>query len=757
MSLVDNNLPAPGTTNTPPPVNQPPSPPAASAVAAASGSGGLLSRGSPPAASGGSGVIPSAASGGGSTTIPGLGTWQGTGWSGSGNVNGQGYGGNQPADGGGGGGGGAGPSWGGETVGGGAAFDDGGSVSDSGDTNSSPSLDDALSTIKDTLNYGRQQAGMGQQANAAPQGQGAQSGVIPSKPNDPNDPHDETYQENIDDQSPGNVTTGPAMSMYGLSGAAQGMSNARKMMGFADGGDVDDPSAEGMPAQPQTNQPAPQPGALQPQAGQPQQGQPGPPKLVGYVMGAGAVSPDIARALEAKVDPQGTMDPTTRKMLAIQAAPDQQTKWGLMQNYRQQFNAHASFARAAATGTPQKPADMAAAAKAATDAFSNIPDGTQTTFQPTQGGVVAHIHHLTGGKKVMAHDDGGDVGNPMDEPAAIGENEQPDTSTPGKGKGVLGDTGSAKGDQTSAGNDTSQQDQSVPLSGPGLSAVLSKLPWDATMDKGAAETLNQYATTQNEAQQQKDFPSADWGTSPDKTISPAKAAQIKAFNGPSPYQLSPNASQAQKDAFNAAPANTPPERVGTYGQFAGDENGRVPGVNVVAGSTQRAQPGETQKNAIALQQEKNKGLEAVGGLRAGATEGAAQTRATASTQNSMRTNSARLQQELIRATGGVFNAGSAALVKAHDALIAGGITDPNQIAARLAPLAAQNGLNYQQWRQIMQNSLQPQQGQPTAAQPTGQTRTPPPEAIQILKNDPSQRAHFDNTFGPGSAAQVLGQ
>lgn len=42
-------------------------------------------------------------------------------------------------------------------------------------------------------------------------------------------------------------------------------------------------------------------------------------------------------------------------------------------------------------------------------------------------------------------------------------------------------------------------------------------------------------------------------------------------------------------------------------------------------------------------------------------------------------------------------------------------------------------------------------------QTSGSSAPPPPEAIRMLKNDPSSAAHFDEIFGAGSAARVLGR
>ena len=443
-----------------------------------------LSRGTPPSA-GNSQSSP--ANGGAPASIPGLGTWNGSGWSNSGfqggaadsaSFAGGDYGGNGKWEGG--------QSAGGFAEGGEVGNDSEG-ASDSDNSNSSTaSLGDALNTIKDTLNFGRQQA-MGK---SAPGGGMDTSQMRPST-NVEDNRDSSTVAQSEGPQPKMGAAASPLGPMpqqtaqpypYGPQvGVGQSSAGAGPVLGMDDGGDVNNPSAQGMPAQPQTNQPAPQPGQVATNATPPPVagGTQPPNKMVGYAMGAGAVSPDVAQALKQKVDPQGTMDPSLRNMLAIAAAPDQQTQWGMMQHDRQKFNAYTAFARAAAAGTPQKPADIGAAANAATQAFAHVPDGTSTTFQPTQNGVVAHIKQLVVAKgKSSSHEDGGAVQGFDD------------------GGGVLPDPSTGGGDSNSTGiggSDTSQapsQDVSIPMSSQQFQAVLAKMPYDAVMDKGAAKTFN---------------------------------------------------------------------------------------------------------------------------------------------------------------------------------------------------------------------------------------------------------------------------
>jgi hypothetical protein len=206
-----------------------------------------------------------------------------------------------------------------------------------------------------------------------------------------------------------------------------------------DGGNMDDPQSQGMPPQPQDNMPAPQQGQTQP-ANDPQQA------LQMYAMGAGAVPPQMAQALEQKVDPTGSMDPSQRKLLAVASAPDPKTQFGMMQHYRQRFNALNSFARAAGTGTQARPADIAASTQAATRAFHNVPNGHSISFSPAGPNHVAvTIAQYAGGKdgagkKGKGYAAGGPVPDDLTAQDAI-----PDASETGPQdtSGVMPDTSAA--------------------------------------------------------------------------------------------------------------------------------------------------------------------------------------------------------------------------------------------------------------------------------------------------------------------------
>lgn len=281
-----------------------------------------------------------------------------------------------------------------------------------------------------------------------------------------------------------------------------------------DGGDMSDPSSQGMPAQPQDNMSPPQQGQTQP-ANDPQQ------SLKMYAMGAGAVPPDVADALEQHVDPQGTMDPSERKLLAVANAPPQ-AQFGLMQHYRQRFQALQAFARAAATGTQARPANISASTDAATRAFHNVPNGHSISFTPAGPGKVAvTMANYAGGdkSKQKSYDDGGPVedtptdadgaqsmGNVLPDPD---NNSQGDDSSPqgeDQNSGVLpsmpsgADVGNAilggvraagkvvHGTENAAANVT----QKVMSIGQYLNMLKNNL-YDAWMDMPPADALNKAA------------------------------------------------------------------------------------------------------------------------------------------------------------------------------------------------------------------------------------------------------------------------
>lgn len=151
---------------------------------------------------------------------------------------------------------------------------------------------------------------------------------------------------------------------------------APPQQGFDDGGEVQDQPDQGViPSSPVTA------GGNEPQ--EPQGGKlPDPRVALQYLTGGGAVSPDIAGALEKHVDPQGTMEPSRRTVAAILAAPNPDAAFGMMQHYRTQFNAYSGGARAALDQ-----GNLGQAAVHATQAMQSVPTGYHVQFAPTQGGI----------------------------------------------------------------------------------------------------------------------------------------------------------------------------------------------------------------------------------------------------------------------------------------------------------------------------------------------------------------------------------
>lgn len=111
---------------------------------------------------------------------------------------------------------------------------------------------------------------------------------------------------------------------------------------------------------------------------------PDPRQTLKYLTGDGAVSPEVAGALEQHVDPQGQMSQSQRTMAAIAKAPTPEAQFGMMQHYRTQFNGFAGGAAAAADK-----GDLAEAAGAATKAFAHVPTGKDIQFAPAGNGKIA--------------------------------------------------------------------------------------------------------------------------------------------------------------------------------------------------------------------------------------------------------------------------------------------------------------------------------------------------------------------------------
>jgi hypothetical protein len=107
-----------------------------------------------------------------------------------------------------------------------------------------------------------------------------------------------------------------------------------------------------------------------------------PRQAMAYLAGDGAVSPEIAQALEQRIDPQGQMNPTQRATAAIGVAPDDESRFGLIQHYRTKYNGYSAAAKAAL-----QRGDMGEAAQQATMAMDSVPNGERTQFAPAGNGL----------------------------------------------------------------------------------------------------------------------------------------------------------------------------------------------------------------------------------------------------------------------------------------------------------------------------------------------------------------------------------
>jgi len=305
---------------------------------------------------------------------------------------------------------------------------DGGLIPAQGGT-VAPDLDTALASVQSALGTGRKAFGLpsdllgegGDQGNDSDSdsNKNKQDGSTWQPPQDfveaaqetPEQQMDKAYIPAVTGIGSGMATALRNDSLPPVPGPA--MSQGGVIPAFDDGGDMDTPSEQSSP-QPQDNVPSPQPGQTQP-ANDPQQA------LKAYAMGAGAMPPDQALALEQRVDPQGTMDPSQRKLMAVAAAQDPKAQFSLLQHYRQRFQALSAFARAAATGTQARPANISASTDAATRAFHNVPNGHSISFAPAGPGKVAvTMANYAGGSKQKSYAAGGPVPDDTPDPEDSG-------------------------------------------------------------------------------------------------------------------------------------------------------------------------------------------------------------------------------------------------------------------------------------------------------------------------------------------------
>jgi hypothetical protein len=134
-------------------------------------------------------------------------------------------------------------------------------------------------------------------------------------------------------------------------------------------------------------------------------GQPHPIKrIVGYLMGEGAAPPQALNVTGQQIDPEGSMSPSDRNLLAVEKVAREagsEEAWKLVQANRVSFNAKQSFALAALNGSPQKPPDIRAAIDAANQAQSNILDGSDVRFEAGPRGVTATVRNDDGSARAI--------------------------------------------------------------------------------------------------------------------------------------------------------------------------------------------------------------------------------------------------------------------------------------------------------------------------------------------------------------------
>lgn len=117
-------------------------------------------------------------------------------------------------------------------------------------------------------------------------------------------------------------------------------------------------------------------------------------RIISYLMGEGAASPQQLQQAMVQADPSGQMSADDRNVVAVQRAAQEQgpeAAWKLVQANRVAYNAKQAFAYAALNGTQQKRPDLNAAIDAANQAATHVLDGSSVQFAPAPGGVTATV------------------------------------------------------------------------------------------------------------------------------------------------------------------------------------------------------------------------------------------------------------------------------------------------------------------------------------------------------------------------------
>lgn len=128
-------------------------------------------------------------------------------------------------------------------------------------------------------------------------------------------------------------------------------------------------------------------------------------RIVSYLMGEGAVHPQVLDQAADQIDPQGQMSPGDRNVMVVEdanARGGKEAAWKMLQANRVAFNAKQAFGLAAANGSPQKPPDLNAAIDAANQAESHVLDGSNVNFMLSTGGqITATVKGADGKQQVF--------------------------------------------------------------------------------------------------------------------------------------------------------------------------------------------------------------------------------------------------------------------------------------------------------------------------------------------------------------------
>jgi hypothetical protein len=120
---------------------------------------------------------------------------------------------------------------------------------------------------------------------------------------------------------------------------------------------------------------------------------------IAYLLRRNAAPPQVVQQAQQQVPAPPNATPSDRNLLAIKHLRDTQGDEAAskaMETNALMFQGKQSFGYVAATGSPQKPADLNAAIKAANQASEHVLDGSNVQFAPSQNGVTATVKTADG-------------------------------------------------------------------------------------------------------------------------------------------------------------------------------------------------------------------------------------------------------------------------------------------------------------------------------------------------------------------------